>query len=214
MTWRQRFLSTLAHPQIAYLLFTLGLLGLTVELWNPGSALPGVTGGVCLLLAFLAFQVLPINVTGLLLIALGVGLLVLEIKFPTFGALGVGGVVSLVLGSIVLMGDTRDLRVGLWLIVPAMLAFGGIFLFLGRLAVASQRQRPVSGAEGMLRVKGQALTDLTPDRVGQVSVRGEIWSAIAPAHVSAGSPVHVVRLRGLTLLVEPDPPAGNEGPPT
>ena len=213
MTWRQRFLSTLAHPQIAYLLFTLGLLGLTVELWNPGSALPGITGGVCLLLAFLAFQVLPINVTGLLLIALGVGLLVLEIKFPTFGALGVGGVVSLVLGSIVLMGDTRDLRVGLWLVVPAMLAFGVIFLFLGRLAVASQRQRPVSGAEGMLREAGRALTDLTPDRVGQVSVRGEIWSAIASAQVAAGSPVHVVRLRGLTLLVEPDPPVGKEGPP-
>ena len=93
---------------------------------NPGSALPGITGGVCLLLAFLAFQVLPINVAGLLLVALGVGLLVLEIKFPTFGALGVGGVVSLVLGSIVLMGDTRDLRVGLWVIVPAMLTFGAI----------------------------------------------------------------------------------------
>ena len=211
MTWRQRFLSTLAHPQIAYLLFTLGLLGLTVELWNPGSALPGVAGGVCLLFAFLAFQVLPINVAGLLLVALGVGLLVLEIKFPTFGALGVGGVVSLVLGSIVLMGDTRDLRVGLWVIVPAMLTFGAIFLFLGRLAVAAQRQPPVSGADGMLRERGRALTDLTPEHVGQVSVRGEIWSAMASTHVPAGAPVHVVSLRGLTLLVEPDRPAGKEG---
>jgi membrane-bound serine protease (ClpP class) len=211
MTRRQRFLSTLAHPQIAYLLFTLGLLGLTVELWNPGTVLPGVVGGVCLLLAFLAFQVLPINVAGLLLIVLGVGLLVLELKIPSFGVAGVGGIVSLVLGSIVLMGDAGDLRVGLWLIVPTMLAFGVIFLLLGRLALASQRLRPVSGAEGMLREEGQALTDLTPDRVGQVSVHGEIWSAIASTPVSAGSPVHVVALRGLTLLVEPDPPAGKEG---
>jgi membrane-bound serine protease (ClpP class) len=214
MTWRQRFLSTLAHPQIAYLLFTLGLLALTVELWNPGAVLPGFAGAVCLLMAFLAFQVLPINVAGLLLIALGVGLLVLEIKFPTFGALGVGGVVSLILGSIVLMGDTRDLRVGLWLIVPAMLAFGAIFLILGRLAVVSQRQRPVSGADAMLRAEGRALTDLAPDRPGQVSVRGEIWSALPSVPVAAGSQVHVVALRGLTLLVEPDPPAGKEGHPT
>jgi len=118
-----------------------------------------------------------------------------------------------VLGSIVLMGDTRDLRVGLWVIVPAMLTFGAIFLFLGRLAVAAQRQPPVSGADGMLRERGRALTDLTPERVGQVSVRGEIWSAIASTDVPAGAPVHVVRLRGLTLLVEPDRPGGKEGSP-
>ena len=107
MTRRQRFLSAIAHPQIAYLLFTLGMLGLTVELWNPGSVLPGVVGGVCLLLAFLAFQVLPIDIAGLLLIVFGIGLLVLEIKIPSFGALGVGGAISLILGSIVLMGNTR-----------------------------------------------------------------------------------------------------------
>ena len=110
MTWRQRLLSVIADPQIAYLLFTLGLLGLTVELWNPGSVLPGVVGGICLLLAFLAFQVLPINEIGLLLIVLGVGLLVLEIKLPGYGALGIGGVISLVIGSIVMMGECRARR--------------------------------------------------------------------------------------------------------
>ncbi len=154
MTWRQRFLSTLANPQVAYLLFTLGLLGLTVELWNPGSALPGITGGVCLLLAFLAFQVLPINVGRPAADCARRRAARPRNQVPDFRRAGVGGVVSLVLGSIVLMGDTRDLRVGLWLIVPAMLAFGVIFLFLGRLAVASQRQRPVSGAEAMLRERG------------------------------------------------------------
>ena len=138
---------------------------------------------------------LPINVAGLLLIALGVGLLVLEIKFPTFGALGIGGVVSLVLGSIVLMGDTRDLRVGLWLIVPAMLAFGVIFLFLGRLAVASQRHRPVSGAEGMLREAGRALTISRPTRRSGLGARRNLVGDRDGAGLRRIT-VHVVRLRG------------------
>jgi membrane-bound serine protease (ClpP class) len=204
MTWRQRFLSTLASPQIAFLLFTLGMLGLTVELWNPGSVLPGVVGALCLLLAFLAFQVLPINVTGLLLIMLGIGLLVLELKLPSFGALGIGGVVSLILGSIVMMGDTPELRVGLRLIVPAMLAFGGIFLFLGRLALTSQRRPAVSGAAGMVGIEGTALSALGPQQEGRVAVRGEIWSAIAAEQpITAGERVRVRTLKGLTLIVEP-----------
>jgi membrane-bound serine protease (ClpP class) len=178
MTKRQRFLSAFADPQIAFLLFTLGMLGLTVELWNPGSVLPGVVGSVCLLLAFLAFQVLPIDVTGLLLIGLGIGLLVLEIKIPSFGALGVGGAISLILGSIVLMGDTEDLRVGLRLIVPTMTAFAVIFLFLGQLAMKAQRQPAMTGSATMLSAIGRALTDIAPEPTGQVEVRGEIWSAL------------------------------------
>ena len=118
MTRRQRFLSAIAHPQIAYILFTIGLLGLTVELWNPGSILPGVAGGLCLLLAFLAFQVLPINTAGLLLVLFGVVLLVLELKVPSFGVLGVGGATSLILGSVVMMNRTSEMRVDLQLIVP------------------------------------------------------------------------------------------------
>ena len=155
---------------------------------------------------------MPINVAGLLLIALGVGLLVLELKFPTFGALGVGGVVSLVLGSIVLMGDTRDLRVGLWLIVPTMLAFGCDVPVPGAPGRSqAQRQRPVSGADGMLREDGRALTDLTPEHVGQVrstARSGRRWRrrTSPPEHPSTSS-----ALRGLTLLVEPDRPAGKEG---
>lgn len=212
MSRRQRFLGAIADPQIAYLLFSLGLLGLTVELWNPGSVLPGVVGGVCLLLAFLAFSILPINVAGLLLIGLGIGLLLLELKLPSFGVLGVGGAVSLVLGSVVLMGDTPELRVGLKLVVPMMLAFAAIFLFLGRLAVASQRRVSVTGAEGLIGLEGRAMSPLGDHPSGQVFVRGEIWSATSPSPIPAGAPIRVVALRGLMLTVEPRPSTPQEGP--
>src|SRR5439155_20183884 len=102
MTWRQRVLSAIAHPQIAYLLLTLGVLGLTVELWTPGAILPGVAGGLCLLLAFFALQILPVNTIGLLLIVFGLAMLILELKVPSFGALGIGGAIALLLGSVML----------------------------------------------------------------------------------------------------------------
>lgn len=214
MTRRQRFLSAIADPQIAYLLFSIGLLGLTVELWNPGSVLPGVVGGVCLLLAFLAFSILPVNIAGLLLIALGIGLLLLEIKLPSFGVLGVGGAISLVLGSVVLMGDTPELRVGLRLVVPLMLAFAAIFLFLGRLAMASQMRPAASGAEAMIGAAGRAMTALGPGLEGQVFVHGEIWSALADAPIGPGTRVRVVARDGLTLGVVPDAAHTQGGDPS
>ncbi|MPZ21548.1 MAG: nodulation protein NfeD, partial [Luteitalea sp.] len=201
--WRQRFLGAIAHPQIAVLLFSLGMLGLTVELWYPGSIVPGVVGGLCLLLAFLAFQVLPIDVTGLLLIALGLGLLVLELKVPSFGALGVGGAVSLILGWIVMMGNTPGVTVNLGLIVPVSLAFAAIFVFLGRLALASQRQPAVTGTAGMAGERGRALTDVPVGGIGTVSVHGEFWSATAHESIPRDTPVEVVAIDGLTLTIRP-----------
>jgi membrane-bound serine protease (ClpP class) len=207
MSARQRFLSTLAHPQIAYILFTLGLLGLTVELWNPGSVFPGVAGGLCLLLAFLAFQILPINTTGLLLIIFGLFLLILEIKVPSFGVLGVGGGLSLILGSLIMMDRSEDIRVSLQVIVPAMLALAGIFLFLGRLALVSQRLPSVAGPSGMLGTIGRALTPILPRDVGRVSAHGEIWSARTADDVTQpiadGDAVRIVGIEGLMLTVEP-----------
>jgi membrane-bound serine protease (ClpP class) len=207
MTARQRFLSTLAHPQIAYILFTLGLLGLTVELWNPGSVLPGVVGGLCLLLAFLAFQVLPINTAGLLLIIFGLFLLILEIKIPSFGVLGVGGALSLILGSLIMMDRSEDIRVSLQVVVPAMLALAGIFLFLGRLALAAQRLPSVTGASAMIGTIGRALTPIAPSGVGRVSAHGEIWNARATAPISNGEPVRILAVEGLMLTVESASPA-------
>ena len=146
MTWRQQFLSTLAHPQLAYLLFSLGTLGLTIELWSPGAVLPGVVGGVCLLLAFFAFQVLPINYVGLLLVLFGLVLLVLEVKVAGFGLLAVGGLVSLVLGSMMLIDSPLpELQVGLRLILPVAFGIAAVILLLVRLAVRAQRLRPVTG---------------------------------------------------------------------
>jgi membrane-bound serine protease (ClpP class) len=207
MTRRQRFLSAIAHPQIAYLLLTLGLLGLTVEMWHPGAIAPGVAGGLCLLVAFFAFQVLPVNTIGLLLIVFGLALLVLELKVPSFGALGVGGTISLLVGSVMLTTGVPGVQVGYRVIVPAVLSLAGIVLFLGRLALVAQRRKPVTGAEGLVGEQGSILTAVDAGQTGQVRVHGEIWRATSAAPLAAGRRVRVTAIDGLTLRVEPaDPP--------
>ena len=202
MSFRQRALGTLAHPNIAYILLSLGVLGLTIELWSPGAVLPGVAGGICLLLAFFTFQVLPVNYAGVLLILFGLALLVLEIKVTSYGVLAVGGIVSLLLGSMILMDSpTPELRVSLGLIVPVVLALSTILLFLVRLAMISQRRRSVTGASGMIGERGTALTPIAPGVEGQISVHGETWTAHASEAVEAGDLVRVKEIRGLTATV-------------
>jgi len=206
MTWQQRVLGWLAHPQIAYLLLTLGTLGLTIELWSPGAVLPGVAGGICLLLAFFAFQILPVSYAGILLIFFGIALLVLEVKVTSFGLLAVGGILSLVLGSMMLIDSPLpELQIGLRLIVPVTLAIAGILLFLVTLAVNAQRMQPVTGASGMLHETGYALTAIDPGGVGRVRTRGEIWTASANEHIEAGAPVRVTAVEGLRLRVASAP---------
>jgi membrane-bound serine protease (ClpP class) len=203
MSRRQRFLSAIAHPQIAYLLLTLGILGLTVEFWNPGAIVPGVAGGVCLLLAFFALQVLPVNTTGLLLTVFGLALLLLELKVPSFGALGIGGTVSLLIGSVMMTRTVPGVSVPLRFVVPVALSLAGILLFLGRLALQAQRQQPVTGASALIGLPGRVRTPLTPGTAGQIDVRGEIWRAESSVPLNAGEPVQVMAVNGLTLLVEP-----------
>jgi membrane-bound serine protease (ClpP class) len=206
MTRRQQFLSAIAHPQVAYLLLTLGALGLTIELWNPGAIVPGVVGGLSLLLAFFAMQILPVNTTGLLLILFGLGLLVLELKVPSFGVLGIGGTVSLLVGSIMLTREIPGLpgvAVNLAVILPVVLGLAAIFVFLGRLALKSQARPPTTGAEGMVGEEGRTRTAVAPDAAGQVDVHGEIWRAFCRQPVPAGARVRVVEVNGLTLVVEP-----------
>ena len=211
MTRRQRFLSAIAHPQVAYLLMTLGILGLTVELWNPGAIAPGVAGGISLLLAFFAFQIVPVNTAGLLLIVLGIALLILELKMPSFGALGIGGVVALVFGSVMAMRDVPGVRVGLGAIIPAALVLAAAILGLGRLALTSQRRPPQSGAEGMIGETGRTRTALTSDAPGQVDVHGEIGQATSREPLPAGAAVRIVSLSGLTLVVERAGGVASEG---
>jgi membrane-bound serine protease (ClpP class) len=203
MTWRQRFLGALAHPQIAYLLMTLGILGLTVELWNPGSILPGVAGGVCLLLAFFAFQIVPVNTVGVLLILFGVVLLIVEIKVPSFGVLGVGGVVSLCVGSIMIARSAPGVELSLRVVLPVAFALAAFVLFLGRLALRAQRLPPVSGKEGLVGSVGRTRTPMTPDRPAQIDLHGEIWNAVSHTPIESGARVRVSGTEGLTLFVEP-----------
>jgi membrane-bound serine protease (ClpP class) len=203
MSWRQRFLGALAHPQIAYLLLTLGMLGLTVEIWNPGSILPGVAGGLCLLLAFFAFQIVPISTAGVLLVLFGVALVVLELKVPSFGALGIGGVISLLIGGIMMTRTVPGVSVSLGLIVPMAILTAALVLFLGRLALVAQRQPAVTGREGLIGAVGRTRTPISPDAPGQIDLRGEIWNAVSREPIAAGRPVRVRGNEGLTLQVEP-----------
>ncbi|MCC7178960.1 MAG: nodulation protein NfeD [Acidobacteria bacterium] len=211
-TWRQTVLGAIAHPQVAYLLLTLGMLGLMVEFWNPGALVPGVLGGLCLLLAFFAFQVLPVNLTGLLLLVFGIALLGAELMAPSFGVLGIGGIVALLAGSLMITREVPGVRVGYEVIVPVVLAVAAIVLGLGRLALRAQRVPTTTGAEGLIGERGQALSTLGPAEPGQVRVHGEIWRAVSSAQMPAGAWLRVARVEGLTLHVEAleptEPPGG------
>jgi membrane-bound serine protease (ClpP class) len=203
MTFAQKVLSAIAHPQIAYLLLTLGTLGLTIELWSPGAVAPGVVGGICLLLAFFALQVLPVSYAGLLLMLLGFALLVLEVKVVSHGLLAVGGIASLLFGSLMLIDSPQpELQIGLRVIVPVVLTLSVIILFLVTLGLRAQKQPSVTGESGMLHASGQALTPIVPGGVGRVATHGEIWSATAAEAIGAGDAVVVTGLNGLLLTVK------------
>jgi membrane-bound serine protease (ClpP class) len=205
MTLRQKVLSAIAHPNIAYILMSLGVLGLTIELWSPGAVLPGVAGGICLLLAFFAFQVLPVNYAAVLLILFGLALLVLEIKVTSYGVLGGGGVLSLLLGSMILIDSSApELQVSLTLIVPVVLAMSAILLFLVRLAVVSQRRRSVTGASGLVGERGTVLAEIPAGGEGRVSAHGEVWNARSADPLEPGAHIRIVAIEGLTVTVRRD----------
>jgi membrane-bound serine protease (ClpP class) len=202
MSLRQQMVNFLANPNLAYLLLMVGILGLYVELTNPGVIAPGIVGGICLLLAFAALQVLPINHTGLALIGLGVALLIAEIFLPSFGVIGVGGLVSLVLGSLLLF-DTPEstLAVDRGIIAAAAGTVGAFMLTVGLLVVRSQRRRAVTGAEGMVGEVGEVRRGADAAGRVKVFVHGEYWDAIADEHVDVGVPVEVIGIQGLQIRV-------------
>jgi membrane-bound serine protease (ClpP class) len=204
MTRRQQLLSAIAHPQVAYLLLMLGTLGLTVELWNPGAILPGVVGGLCLLLAFFAFQVVPVSTAGILLILFGLALLIIEIKVPSFGVLGLGGILSLVVGSLMLTDEVPGVSPNPAVTVSVALAAATILIFLGRLAMRAHRQPASTGLAAMIGLHGRALAAIEPGRPAQVAVRGEIWNAMATEPVAEDESVTIVAVDGLTLRVAPE----------
>jgi membrane-bound serine protease (ClpP class) len=202
MTLRQRVLSAIAHPEIAFLLLTLGTLGLTIELWSPGAVLPGVAGGLCLLLAFFSLQILPVNYAGLLLMLFGLLLLMLEVKVTSYGLLAAGGLASLLFGSMILMdASVPELQLSLRLVVPIVIGLASIVVFLVRLAVTSQRRQPVTGVARMIGEFGYALTAIAPGAAGRVATHGEIWRAIAREPIAEGDRLQITDVDGLTVTV-------------
>ena len=200
-TWRQKLLSRITDPNIAYILFILGFYGLLFELSNPGAILPGVVGGICLLLAFLAFQALPVNLTGVFLIVFAMILFAVEVKVQSHGILTIGGVAALLLGSLILLGgDAGVVRVSLSVILTVVVVTVLFFGFVLGAAYRAQRRKPTTGVQGLLGERGTALTDLGP--TGQVFIHGEYWNATANEPIARGAAVVVDRVEGLSLRVK------------
>lgn len=203
INFRDRFLALISDPNVAYILMMAGMLGLFFELSTPGAILPGVIGGISIILAFFAFQSLPINWAGLLLILFGGVLLIAEIKVVSHGILTVGGVVSMLLGSMMLFDAPEAagaLRLSWWVIVPAVGSTAGLVIFALSFGVRALYRVPSTGATGMVGQPAVVRTPLTPE--GQVAVDGELWRAVAQdGPIAAGEPVTIVRVDGLTLTV-------------
>ena len=200
--WRTRLLSVIASPSLALVLMMLGIYGLIFEFSNPGLVFPGVVGGICLLLALFAFQMLPVNFAGLGLIALGMAFLVAEVFLPTSGVLGVGGVIAFVIGAIILV-DTDIPGYGIPMpLILTLAVVSGLFVFMiVRMGVQAQRRRVVSGDHALMGVCGEVLGDLTGE--GWASIQGEIWRVRSALPLAQGQRVRVTGIDGLTLLVEP-----------
>jgi membrane-bound serine protease (ClpP class) len=202
MTIFQRLLSAIAHPNIAYILLTLGGLGLYFELSTPGAVLPGVLGAICLLLAFFALSVLPVNAAGIALLILAALLFIAEIKVTSYGLLTIGGIIALVLGSSMLF-DSPDpaIRVSVSVIASVAVFTALLVGVLLTLVVRTHRTQVATGAEGMIAKQAVARTELAPR--GKVFVHGELWDAVSEVPASAGQRVEVVAVEGMTLRVRP-----------
>ncbi|PKN53534.1 MAG: serine protease [Deltaproteobacteria bacterium HGW-Deltaproteobacteria-13] len=201
MGTRQGILAAISDPNISYILLLIGLAGLYFELSTPGAILPGVIGGISLLLAFFGLSTLPVNYTGILMIIFGVILFIAEIKVMSHGMLTVGGIISLIMGSLLLF-DTSEpaLRISLQVLIPAILVASGFFIVVIWLAVQAQMRKHFTGAEAMVGDEIEALTDIADE--GKVFTRGEYWSAKSEKPVKKGAKVRVVKVDGLNLIVE------------
>lgn len=209
MSATEGFLDAIANPTIAYLLMTLGVMGLIYEFGSPGIGLGAIVGSICLLLGLLSLSALPIHLGGILLLVLGLIMLVLEFKIQSGGLLTVGGIISLLLGTFVLVdagkyyGATQEIKFGV--VIPLVLAFGAVTMFAIRLTIRALRSPQKMGAEGMAGATGTAKTDLAPD--GMVFVDGALWEASiadgVTAHIKKDDPIEVVALLGSQLKVKP-----------
>jgi membrane-bound serine protease (ClpP class) len=201
MGFREKVLITISNPNIAYILFLLGLAGLYFEFSSPGVVLPGIIGAISLILAFFAFQTLPVNYAGILLILLAVILFIAEIKVISHGVLTMGGVVSLILGSIMLFESPDPaLRVSWSVLVPTVAIVSLFFIAVISIAVRAQMRKVLTGGEGMIGAVGDTASEVFGR--GKVIIRGEYWDASSKVPIGKGRPVKVVRVNGLKIEVE------------
>jgi len=200
---RERVLRTIANPNIAYILMMIGLLGLYFELSSPGALFPGIIGAICLILAFFAFQTLPVNYAGILLIILGILLFILEIKVTSMGLLSIGGTVCLVLGSLFLFkGDDMGLvRVSWEVIIPTVTVVVLFLTVVVGLVVKAQLRRPATGVSGLIGEFGEVTGVDLPKGI-KVFVHGELWNALSDEELKAGDRVEVIGLDGFRVRVK------------
>ena len=202
MGLRLELLKTLSDPNIAYLLMTIGTIGLIAELYNPGAILPGVVGAISLILAFYSFQSLPVNYAGVLLFLLGIVFLILEASVTSYGLLGIGGVISMLLGSVMLIKtDVEFFQISWSVILPVIALAAAFSLFIVGMGVKAMRRRPVTGREEMVGLVGIVKTALTPH--GQLAIHGELWEATSDQPLQPGDEAKVTRVDGLRLHVIP-----------
>ncbi len=201
MGLRHRILTTLSDPNIAYVLFLVGLAGLYFEFSTPGAILPGVVGGISLIMAFFAMQTLPVNYAAVMLILFGIVLFVAEIKVVSHGILTVGGIVSLAIGSLMLF-DSPDpaLRVSLEVLIPTLTIISLFFVGVIRLVIKAQMQKKYTGKEGMIGAEGKTVTKVHEE--GKVMVKGEYWAAFSDMPLEEGTRVRVIKIDGLKVKVE------------
>jgi membrane-bound serine protease (ClpP class) len=206
---RQRLLMALADPRISYILFVLGALCVYFEFQHPGAVVPGVVGALAVILAFYGLHMLPINLTGVLLMVAAIVLFILEAKVQGFGILGIGGIVAAVVGSLILIDvPNPELRLPLTLVLSVIIPSSVILMFMVRLAFRARQAKVVTGDAGMMGLRGRAETKVAPE--GTVFVRGELWRATSQTEIGPGELVRVVGIDGLTLVVEPDNDANIE----
>jgi len=201
MSWRYRLLDIISNPSIAYILLMLGIYGIFFELSNPGAILPGVVGGIFLILAFYALQMLPISFAGLALILFAIILFIAEIKVVSHGLLSVGGVISLFLGSMMLIENPTDyMRISLSVIIPAVLVSAGFFIFAVTMAIRARLAKPTTGMEGLVGERGTETTDVSPE--GKVFIHGEFWDVISDQKIAKDEKVEVIGVVNLKLKVK------------
>jgi len=212
---RTKVLKTVSNPNIAYILLMIGLAGLYFEFSHPGAIFPGVVGGICLVLAFFAMQTLPVNYAGILLIVLAIIFFIMEMKIASYGLLSIAGIISLLLGSLMLFeGDNPADRVSWGVLTPTLVVVSGFFTAVAFLVFRSQVSKPVTGSAGLVGEIGVVKKALTPR--GKVFVHGELWNAIAQTSINENVQVRVVKVTDLLLEVEPAdrgaPQGVNAGP--